>query len=627
MLHTQTGGETLHVALDRYARWIGAKYVGVDKKPTLWVGTQTRQVAFIRRHLPDYPLSELGAQRVEELIDTLRLRPAAQDGRPVSVSWARSCIKRFRHFLRWLNKTPEFAWKRPADLELTQVRIPLAPQEKSALARSTRVQTYTLDEVRTLWEYATPFQRVLLLLALNCGFGRAEAASLETAEVLLRQKHPHEREVGCDSTTADSWIFRVSHKTGVYAEWKLWPETAAAVAWWLRHRDAISIAAGVTTLLVTHKGQRYDAPTKGNHANFQIPNSWFRLADRIRKDHPAFRRLSFNKLRKTAGNLVRSVAGGEVAAVFLCHGTPVKSDELLDLYTNRPFARVFEAVERVGEQLRPLWAGVAEPFPDSPKKSRANISLGTIRRIQAMARQGYKTGYIAENSGYRRGLCGGGLSGHRTSRTLKAESKGRRRVGEHLEGRHRTLGDLLGTVIRTRRSFHFGPSPPRSPLTACHPCSSRPRRSGFHAGVPSRSKTHLLPAEIGQVLLRGAAPEIDLQVHRREVGRRAAGEERRLLPREIGSVLGASGRRADVDDARVLRAGVLVGDGVTDVGMPPDRVPGLDFRDRDQAGQQLLVPLGADVQGAPELRAAEVVLRDVVLQRAGARRRCRRRAG
>src|SRR5262249_60105608 len=76
-----------------------------------------------------------------------------------------------------------------------------------------------------------------------------------------------------------------------------------------------------------------------------------------------------------------------------------KSDELLDLYTNRPFARVFEAVERVGEQLRPLWAGVAEPFPDGPKKGGANISLGTIRRIQAMTRQGDKAGYIAEKLG------------------------------------------------------------------------------------------------------------------------------------------------------------------------------------------------------------------------------------
>src|SRR5262245_16683554 len=182
-----------------------------------------------------------------------------------------------------------------------------------------------------------------MLLALNCGFGRAEVASLDTAEVLLRQKHPHEEEVGLQSSAADSWVLRIRPKTGVYGEWKLWPETVAGIGWWLRQRAAITTAAKVSTLLVTRKGHRYDAPTKGNHANFQIPNSWFQLTERIRKEQAAFRRLSFNKLRKTAGNLVRALAGGEVAGVFLCHGTPVKADELLDLYSNRPFAKVFEA--------------------------------------------------------------------------------------------------------------------------------------------------------------------------------------------------------------------------------------------------------------------------------------------
>src|SRR5947207_744491 len=85
-----------------------------------------------------------------------------------------------------------------------------------------------------------------------------------------------------------------SSNSGVYGEWKLWPETVAAVEWWLRQRDRITVAPGVTTLLVTKKGKRYDAATKGNHTNMQIPNSWFHLADRIRKDHTDFRRLSFN---------------------------------------------------------------------------------------------------------------------------------------------------------------------------------------------------------------------------------------------------------------------------------------------------------------------------------------------
>jgi integrase len=399
LLHQRAGGETLRAALDAYSRWIASKYLDVAKQPTAWAGTQSHQVAFLSRHLPDCPLSAFDAQRVEELIEVLRLRPSGADGQPVSVAWTQNCIKQFRHFLRWLNKAPEFAWKRPADLELSPVRIPLTAQEQSARARSLQVETYTRAELQTLWQNASPFQRLLLLLALNCGFGRAEIASLEVAEVLLRQPHPHAGEVGYPSSAADSWVLRLRHKTGVYGEHKLWPETVRAVEWWLRQRSGLGAACGVTTLLLTRTGRRYDAPSKGNHPNFQIPRSWFRLCARIRKVHPDFRQLSFNKLRKTAANLIRAESRGEIAGVFLCHGTPLKADELLDVYTNRPFGRVFEALERVGEKLRPLWAGVSEPFPEPPLEDGAKLSRGTIRRIQALHRQGYKTDPIAAQLG------------------------------------------------------------------------------------------------------------------------------------------------------------------------------------------------------------------------------------
>lgn len=399
MLHKKAGGETLHAALTAYGRWIESKFLDTQKRVTPWGRTQDRQVSFLRRNLPDVPLAALDAHRIEELFDVLRLRPTGDNGRQVSVDWSRNVIKQFRRFLRWLNRSPEFAWKRPADLEFGQVRIPLNPAEKGRMARNSQVETYNPKELQTLWEHASPFNRMMMLLALNCGFGSAELASLETADVLLRSRHPHEREVGHAGTDADSWVFRVRHKTGVYGEWKLWPETVAAIDWWQRRRAAIAVAANASTLLVNDKGLRYDAPTKSNNPNYQIPNGWSLLSKRIRKDHAEFRILSFNKLRKTAGNLVRSEAGGEAAGIFLCHGAPVPADALLDLYTNRPFAKVFSAIERVGEKLRPLWSGVEFPFPDQSEKSGPKISLATIRRIQAMKRQGYKTGYVAEKLG------------------------------------------------------------------------------------------------------------------------------------------------------------------------------------------------------------------------------------
>ncbi len=231
LLHKRAGGETLHAALTAYGRWIEEKFLGADRQVTQWGRTQGRHVAFMRKHLPDGSLAALDAHRIDELLDVLRLRPAGDDGRAVSVTWTRNVIKQFRHFLRWLNRSPEFVWRTPAGLELGQIRIPLNPTEKSRLARSSQVETYTPAELGTLWEYATPFQRLVMLLALNCGFGKAELASLELSEVLLRKRHPHEREVGHAGSDADSWVLRVRHKSSVYGEWKLWPETVQAIDW------------------------------------------------------------------------------------------------------------------------------------------------------------------------------------------------------------------------------------------------------------------------------------------------------------------------------------------------------------------------------------------------------------
>jgi hypothetical protein len=201
--------------------------------------------------------------------------------------------------------------------------------------------------------------------------------------------------MGLASTDRERWVMCVRHKSGVYGEWKLWSVTARAAKWW-RQRSLIRVASGVTTFLVNAKGQRSDSPTKGNHTNFQLTNMWFRLTKQIQKDDPEFRTLSLNKLRKTTGNVVRAGAGGEVAGVFLCHGQPVRADDLLDVYTNRPFARVFEAIDRVGATLKPVWAEIDEPFPDLPPRGGRQISLGTIRRIQQMSREGHSPREIAE---------------------------------------------------------------------------------------------------------------------------------------------------------------------------------------------------------------------------------------
>jgi hypothetical protein len=116
LLFGRTSCQSLHAALDAYLRWIQARCVTAERRPTAWCGTQEWQIELLRAHLEDIPLSHLDTERAEELLEVIRLRPQGKRGKPVSISWTQSRIKRLRHFLKWLNKVPDFEWKRPADL-------------------------------------------------------------------------------------------------------------------------------------------------------------------------------------------------------------------------------------------------------------------------------------------------------------------------------------------------------------------------------------------------------------------------------------------------------------------------------------------------------------------------------
>ncbi len=83
---------------------------------------------------------------------------------------------------------------------------------------------------------------------------------------------------------------------------------------------------------------------------------------------------------------------------------------------------------------------------------------------------------------------------------------------------------------------------------------------------------------------------------------------------QVGAVLGAVRRRADIDDAGEFLAVMLVADRMADVGVPPDRVARLDLGDGHHAGHHLRMPFRADAERPAGRGAAEVVLRDVVLQ-------------
>ncbi len=102
--------------------------------------------------------------------------------------------------------------------------------------------------------------------------------------------------------------------------------------------------------------------TRGGNKTSRVANFWNDLIERVRKTDKPFRHLPAKNLRKTAGNLIRSIAGGEVQGIFLAHGQVVATDHLSEVYSNRPFAKLFTAIDEMHDRLQPLWDALRKPF-------------------------------------------------------------------------------------------------------------------------------------------------------------------------------------------------------------------------------------------------------------------------
>jgi len=364
-------GVQFHLTMDRFKDHIRlTKKPGTDQ-PTASALQICNYVDLQKQHIADFPMSAMSLAKIDEILAYWTNRPATKRGKPMARDTVRDIVKIFRRFLRWAHR--EGVWAKPQGYEVTPLRIRLLSEEFSRRAQAEQVDRYKRDELITLYHYATPWERMLLLLALNCGFGRAELSTLRQDEI------------------RGKFIKRIRRKTGVYGEWYLWPETRMALEWWAKNRPSSEIPE----LLVTKDGNPFWKRTESGNPNSKIANAWSRLLARIRKDHPKFRRLSFNKLRKTAGNIIRHLASGETMRIFHSRGRPVLNDELSERYSNRNFKRVFRAQLKARRYLSPIFAAATDPFPDDPRTRHPALSLGTIKKIKTMRHQGFKISTIA----------------------------------------------------------------------------------------------------------------------------------------------------------------------------------------------------------------------------------------
>ena len=192
----------------------------------------------------------LTADRIEAILKKFAERPLSKhDDQPLAYYTVRNALITFRQFIRWLNRSEMYKWEMPRAFSFPRTKI-----RKLAADRIKKRKVFTRSELKTIWQYALPWDRALILLALNCGFSKAELATLQAAEVMTDKK-------------GHTFIKRDRVKTDSHGEWLLWDETLEALEYLKK------LHKGSTPYMVVSKtGKPLDRKTPKGNENQTIKN-------------------------------------------------------------------------------------------------------------------------------------------------------------------------------------------------------------------------------------------------------------------------------------------------------------------------------------------------------------------
>ena len=386
----QTVRGTLYQALDAYSENVDR--TGERLKSGVLKPSQQLRKERIKRFKVNHanvPLALLNLEQCSEMVSYWRNRPETKRGTRSSRDNCRHHISELFRFFRWLDSTELFEWEMPRGLAGTPRRIAKFEDERSLSAVTKH--TYTIEQLAILNRHATPLERLALYVGLNCAMGAAELGRLLIDDVILKRSHPFKDRLKFESSDGDSFIRYFRPKTDVFGEWLLWGPVADFLPWGVERAQRIKS----NVLFVSEDGNPlYVEDSKNAQSGFA--NQWYDLLKRVRKSEPSFPSLPFGTLRDTLPDLLRQnfQGGDELASLCLCHGSPSKTDKLLECYSNKPFGRLHRAIREVFEQFAPIFE------IDSPTNGRKHyLPIKTHEAIKAMRRAGESVAAISERFG------------------------------------------------------------------------------------------------------------------------------------------------------------------------------------------------------------------------------------
>jgi integrase len=241
---------------------------------------------------------------------------------------------------------PPFNWRRAMKLKTSNM---LTAEEQTTIQR---VELFSVDTLRQLWNSANERQRLYMLLCLNCGMGAKEIATLRRQSCHLESADAptNGRAIGGSRTFAidgGSYIERPRNKTRVPGRWPLWDETARLLRRHFAPADKGANPNGYA--LLGYNGQGLSRVMPSGTGKFdEVGDKFDKLREVVKEKYELDKLpLSFYALRRTAYSWIKENFGTEVAETFSQH----KEKGMIVNYSNPLFDKVAEAVKAMRENF------------------------------------------------------------------------------------------------------------------------------------------------------------------------------------------------------------------------------------------------------------------------------------
>ena len=372
--HKEITGQTLYQAIEAFRQTLLTKDGEImDGEKTL-----ADQLKSLPSYLTDFDLGQLDYMACDQCYGTFRNRPTTLRYQTrMKRKSARNLISALNQFFKWLHLNGNWDWRKPEDFsEISKVIVQLEGDDEHDAEEH---DVWTIDELKTLYKYARPMERVFMLLGLNCSYGADQIGTLRESRVHFREGKR-------------AYIRRIRKKRGTWSVHLLFQETEKVLRWALDQRKTIQTDSPY--LLVNKIGRPYWYLTKEKNRSSQIPAAWNRLLNRVKKDFENFRLLPFNSLRDTSSDMIEKMGGSDFASLHLAH-KHLSGDKSLRNYVNPNRNKHFKLIRRMERKLATIWEGV-EPIELQPKNY---IGFSKIEEIKKLRADGLSRTEVAKRTG------------------------------------------------------------------------------------------------------------------------------------------------------------------------------------------------------------------------------------